>query len=410
MDVTRFPHEPLTDHPQFLWNEQEYVVRMLCQNALGAGMDEDASSVAVTTQAALSLNTVAHGPADFPQRVLREAFSTGATRWVYLAADGGRLYADTDRPEYSQYLHGWYHRTRGDRALVFIDPDQPPGHRAMAMDSFNSMYEYEQRIPDTGGELFWAITAPSEHQWSTSTLPAGNYRFELRGGNGGSGGGNQRGQPGGHGGQGQVIVWKLRILSATTLFGILGGNGANGGSGSRASGNWFLVGPPFVPPAAAFNARNWSITGGGGGSSGGDTRLRFGSRIVLDAIGGAGGGGAGGDMHRDVGHIFLSHFAPGAGGGAGFGGAGAGSNNEAPGGRQGTLDLGGLGGGGAGGENDIIDFGNFRGQSREGGLIRRNGGTSTELMTLGASPGWGGSSFSGTSGFFRCYRTRDDTR
>ena len=68
------------------------------------------------------------------------------------------------------------------------------------MDSPNSMLEYDQRIPDKGGELFWEIVTPSDGLFiAAPTLPPGNYRFEPCGGNGGRGG---------NGGNGGLVLCK----------------------------------------------------------------------------------------------------------------------------------------------------------------------------------------------------------
>jgi len=138
---------------------------------------------------------------------------------------------------YNIYLDGWYHPDNhpyGDRAVVFIDGELPQGRRAIVMDSSNSMNEYDMRNPDTGDDLVWEITAPSDAGWQSMLLTPGNYRFELRGGNGGRGG--NAGQDGsvenpalgGSGGHGQVIVRKIRITRLVTFFSLLGGDGEHG--------------------------------------------------------------------------------------------------------------------------------------------------------------------------------------
>jgi len=416
-------------HPQFLWNNQEFVLRMLTQNACGIGMFEKGNRVRVSLKPEESRNVVAFGPADICGPSLENGgkvphieleTDTDTVKWIYCRMNGSGFYCSTDRPRYCSIHHGWYHETNRhewgrDRAVVFIDAELPPGFRCIVMDSPNSMFEYDVRNPDTGGELVWEITAPSDGGWESRLLTPGNYRFELRGGNGGRGGGivptggaNLLNPPaGGAGGRGQVLVCKIRILAPTTFFGLLGGDGEQGEDGE------FHASIPngFIP-------RQY-ITGGGGGSSGGDTRLRIGDRLINNALGGAGGGGA----------VTLSSIGSNWANGAGGGGAGnptgaedgaVGSNALNPsvaGGRAGTITAGGEGGLGL--TNDNVWAGNS-GQRGDNGqnidaATRRNGGSSRSIQVApgGTVPPFtvpgaaGGSRINGTSGYFRCYMTRD---
>ena len=64
MGVVRFPGLPESNHPHYLWNRQEYVVRMLHQNRIGLGVWEEGGRVIVSGRAADGMNVVAHGGAD----------------------------------------------------------------------------------------------------------------------------------------------------------------------------------------------------------------------------------------------------------------------------------------------------------------------------------------------------------
>lgn len=307
MSVMRFPHLPESSHPQYLWNEQEYIIRMLGQNAIGAGISETATHVTITTHPDHSMNFIANGPADFPNYILTETYPTNATRWVYISEDGSRFFLSDKRPDYCQYIHGHYN-SNGDRAVLFIDAELPPGQRAIIMDSFNSMFEYDQRIAMTGGELVWEATA--QEREITRTLPKGRYRFHLQGGTGGRGGHTQGGSRGGQGGVAPLIIETLPLLEETEFYCFLGNDGENG-----------------------EDARPWVSSdefrfSGGGGCSGESTFIAHGSwegRRIFESIGGCGGGGGvstfftpGGEDWDPVGSV-----------GAGGGGAGSGGGSDA---------------------------------------------------------------------------------
>jgi len=424
MSVIRFPGLPESGHPQYLWNEQEYIIRELFKNRIGLGVWEEGGDVMVSSRAADSLNVVAHGAADIICAEFLEGFDSDVTGtgWVYIRLDGSGVYFSRDRPRYSQYLHGWYHPDNfpyGDRAVVFIDAELPQGRRAIVMDSSNSMFEYDTRNPDTGGDLVWEIDAPSDHGWQSMLLTPGNYRFELRGGNGGRGGNVGQDSAavenpalGGSGGQGQVFVWKTRITRLVAFLGLLGGDGEQGQDGTTDT-SWSAI-----LPFRTF------VVGGGGGSSGGDTRLRMddtdtGTPLMLNALGGAGGGGA----------IALNPsgttWANGAGGGGAGNPAGAedgavafpGVSPAVVGGRAGTITNGGEGGSGLRNNNNWAGDSGQRGDNGQNidAATRRNGGSSRSMQVAPGGtvvpfvvPGAaGGSRINGTSGYFRCYRTRD---
>jgi len=434
MGVVRFPGLPESGHPQYLWNELEYIVRELFKNRIGCGIEEIGATVKVNLDPETSLGVLTHGAADMGRIEMRDGkyvkvwdfppfgTDTNSVKWIYARIDGTVFYESTDRPRWHQYLHGWYQRVgndAGDRAVVFIDAELPQGRRAIGMDSPNSMLEYDTRNPDTGGDLVWEITAPSDAGWQSMLLTPGNYRFELRGGNGGRGGSAGEGSIetpaiGGTGGQGQVIVWKTRITRPVTFFGLLGGNGQDG-----QPGNSLFHGSGLT--------RILYVTGGGGGSSGGDTRLRIddtdiGTSLMLNAMGGAGGGGA---VHGHTTNSFTGIN------GAGGGGAGNPENAQdgevrnaalvpqlTPG-RHGNLQNGGSPGVGTvhlpNPDFNQVWVGNS-GQPGHAGTdivarTRRDGGSSEGIFVphgnITVNGAAGGSRINGTSGYFRCYRTRD---
>lgn len=157
MAVRLFPYLPESNHPQYLWNEQEYIIRMLNQNANGIAITNSTNSVTISLANTESQNFISHGSIDFANNELTATFSTLTTRWIYLRADGSELYESSHRPEYNQYLHGHYRN--GDRAVVFINSSLPWNQRAVVMDSFNSHFQYDQTVPTTEGTLIWEINS-----------------------------------------------------------------------------------------------------------------------------------------------------------------------------------------------------------------------------------------------------------
>jgi hypothetical protein len=402
MGVIRFPYEAENNHPQYLWNVQEYIIRMLMQQSIGVSLEEASTAATITHDPSISHNFTANGPADFPNNNISAQFSTNGTGWVYLRADGGAFYLSEQMPSYNQYLHGWYHPTQADRAVVFIDSEQPAGYRCFVMDTYNSMFQYNARIADTGGATVFSKGYGSPDNtdggdWEF-TLQPGRYRFELRGGRGGNGGNSAApsvdGQLYGYGGEGAVppaVIFKLTILSTVTLTGYVGFNGSHGADGNRITTN----------PVTA----EMSGTGGGGGSSGEDTYIQSASITLTEAIGGAGGGGGNSDNHSG-GTLMGKFITSGAGGGgAGAGTAGNGTIGYNPYGygyntpaRAGTMDNGGAG------QPDGRLPGD-KGQNR-GSLRRRDGGNSPGDAFIADSAG-GASILSSTHGYARIIRTGD---
>lgn len=413
--MIKFPHLPETIHPQFLWNEQEYIIRMLNQNKIGVGIDESGNTVIISMQASDSLNFVAWGGGDFPSNeIVYTVNNTKTKRWVYIRATYGTFYEETvKRPIYNQYLHGWYHPDNtDDRAVVFINPDKPQGSRAIIMDSFNSMFEYEQTIPDEPPdemEPFYELMAIE--QWTSSIpLTPGAYLIQLKGGKGGRGGNDITiysdgtiGGKGGVGGEGQTISYKLVLHEPTTFEGILGGNGANGG----AADNDLVLNHSLIGKNHVLGM------GGGGGSSGHDTIMKFKNGFELYAMGGVGGGGAAIFAYYENIDEAESKLAGPGGGGAGYQSIENGPENgtipsPSPNRKTAVGMHGGQTQGGAGGNGWSGGAKGNNGTDREDGISRRNGGDSGSVGNMQASGGNASFSnrFDPLSGYFRIYKIK----
>lgn len=332
--VTRFPFEPQSNHPQYLWNEHEYIIRMLCQSVNKIGITESGTNVTVTRVSNESLNTVAQGAADYPAGILHETFATTTTRWIYISADGARTYSSNTRPQYNPFLHGFYTST-GDRAILFIDANMPTGQRAIVMDSFNSMFEFDNQwpVPDGGWGNWWLnITRARPPMAVPRTLPRGRYIFRLRGGQGGHGGTGGVGHPdrtagvsGGRGGSAPIVTGALVLLEDTELFFFVGGDGLEGanGRGDHVATNNAIGGTNTA------RGQHRIVMNGGGGTSGEDTWVGFhglGNTRLFESIGGAGGGGGalinGSFWQQHTPPVrtgFLQTSSPAGGGGAGTG-------------------------------------------------------------------------------------------
>ena len=418
MGTMRFPPRESQGHPQDDWNNMEYMIRMLTQSSIGVCVDDSftADTVTISAHPDVSMNHISLGPVGVvtSDEIRLNSAQAG---WVYVTEAGAFYFEANVRPLYNPVFHGWYRDAQGmgDRAIAFIDPELPRGWRTIIMDSPNSMFEYDQRIPDTAGDPVWEITAPSDTNWESMLLTPGHYRFELRGGNGGRGGDAGAGTlghfaRGGAGGRGQALVWNIRILVDTQFQGILSGDGEDG-----RTGNSLLQGPGLI-------SRALHVTGGGGGSSGGDTRVMFKNGVAANAIGGAGGGGA---VHARVGNAFSGINGPGGGGAGNPDGAEDGEVTDIgqlprlePG-RRGDLQNGGAPGAGEvflhppDLEQDWIGNSGQSGHAGEGmsAGTRRDGGSSEAIFVPRTSTtingALGGRGISGTSGYFRCFRTMD---
>ena len=423
MSVLRFPHRPESIHPHYKWNENEYIIRMLNQNMIGIGLNEDLSSVTVLVDPNSSKNTIAKGPVDFVLPSIGDTFLTDLSKWIMIKEDGSMFYElaetiTTGRPQYNQYLHGWY-TNNGDRAIIFIDPNLPPGNRAVLMDSFNCLFEYEQRIPDLRSGEVPLFEIPQLDIGIPWTLTPGAYRFHLKGGRGGNGGISNvgtylaYGNPG-SGVDGGELIFKLALRATMQIIATKGSNGNNGGNG---------VGR-FTTSPFRVNA-----TCGGGGASGSDTSIQFSNGFSLYTYGGAGGGGGGLSMGAnsfsppfpssatDMRNMYITG---GGGGGGGFGIGGNGSStgpqtyriglvNGGGGGRLNTSTALPQGGTPSGGSTSY--YPNMRsgeaGQSHSEGLRRRNGGSSPANSGQ-STAGPGGSGGNGTTnGYLQIYKIRD---
>lgn len=374
MSVIRFPYEPESSHPQYLWNEHEYVVRMLTQNKIGIGLREDNYHGHISGQGIFSMGNIAMGMSEIILPNIYFSFPTDFLSWVYCKRDGSEFYQSTDKPSYNTILQGWFHPATEERAVVFVDFERSPGQRCIIMDSFNSMFDYDHRIGDPpAGELVFPKNAAQE-AWSTMiphVLQPGSYRFEMKGGRGGSGGnlyndtydtdprfnrGWSNGlvrmwrnipQPalsyrlfGGKGAAADTYIFKITLLTPVTIYVYRGADGENGGGDPEKTGACRevteIIGPPILVPGGMLPhyADNVAVDrisracSAGGGASGEDSRIIANERDLFRAIGGAGGGGAGGASETYIGP-FLENFgmlrnmesivSGGGGGGAGSG-------------------------------------------------------------------------------------------
>ena len=291
---------------------------------IGIGFDEDEinKKVTVSMRNGDSMNFIAYGPVDFPSPQVSLTRSTDTTGWIYKAPDNSNFVfrsGSENRPVYDSYIHGWYHPREEMRAVMFIDSELPPGQRCIIMDSFNSMYEYDHRIPDAEEEYIEVIYDSTKEEDADEViriLPRGKYRIHLKGGTGGSGGKANASidfntndiQNGGQGHEGEIIVEKITLYE-TQQFSLY--NGADGADGLDSKKNIRL----YSVPSATIDGG----TSAGGGSSGEDTRIVLNNVAIMIARGGAGGGGA--YQVAQWGTLDASYYmcsGPG-GGGAGYG-------------------------------------------------------------------------------------------
>ena len=332
MSLKRFPFEPESSHPQYLWNEHEYIVRMLTMNKIGANIYENGNNATINFAPNNSMSIIAWGSSEIITSS-SYTFPTTSTGFIYLTFSENNLISGNsgnlstvvqDEPEWNSMLHGWYHRNRG-RAIVFIDSSLQPGERCVLMDSFNSLYEWKHRVPVNGGVL--AFPEPPAGEIQYHRLRKGRYRFIIQGGQGGGGGDAllndmQPGSgstytnywelmPGGKGGTAPILTETLVLLEdlmITVLRGVDGGKGAN----ARGYHWWTTSGTV----QHRFYGR-----GAGGGASGQDTYVLIGDTFFLRSIGGAGGGGSAANLKSVLSRNYGFHATGPGGGGAGSGSA-----------------------------------------------------------------------------------------
>ena len=446
MSTERFPHSFESAHPQFLWNNQEFIIRMLNQNKIGIGINESGSSVIVYLTPGNSLNFVANGGADFPLSSITKSFDTSSLKWIYLKADTTAFTESGTQPVYNNYLHGWYD-SNGNRAVVFINPDQPAGYKAILMDTFNYKFQYDMFIHDTNyiKVMYDADDLNDISIEKSVVLEPGNYRFEMRGGKGGDGGSTSaqtwvtRGSA--EGGKGIIakdFTFKIKLNETITVIVSRGGNGNKGDDGNGG----YITRIIHIGTYQYYMTDGRAVSGGGG-SSGEDSRIMYNDKLLFVARGGAGGGGASA-VAVDFGDIFGSYFYLMEALMLGPGGGGAGSGTAEQGGypenspyiptraQPGNENIGGIGGRGSrsatgrypSNGQDIppemriahelpIEYSGKAGQNIIDGFIR-NGGDSGEMITLPGHDGIeksfiskGGTGTNGqTSGKLRIVRTR----
>jgi hypothetical protein len=330
MSIIKFPGNEESYHPQYLWNNFEYVIRMLTQNKIGISINEPASGnhVIISASSSNSMNNVAFGPVEIIPETQRD-LSTSTTQWIYCRLTSKIFQLENVRPAWNSILHGWYHPKTSDRAVCFIDASLPQGQRVIAMDSFNSMFDYDTFVPDSpaGVLVYEAPADASLGKPITKTLPAGKYRFEVKGGTGGKGGNCPGGAywysvNGGAGGIAPSHVLKFRLQDNFTF---IIQRGVDGEDGQPA------VGGIFNETAGSVVTHTLYSRSAGGGASGQDSYVQFTDGIdLIRSIGGAGGGGAYAVTNQDYSgtniigtilHIYRAWF-------EGPGGGGAGSDSE----------------------------------------------------------------------------------
>ena len=403
MSIRQFPYEPESDHPQYKWNELEFNVRMLTQNSIKLNVKETATHVIFNHPDGLLTNNIAFGLADRPVQLDQFQVINSSSVFVYCKKDTGVLFSSTTKPKYSSIYHGWYNGNL-DRCIALIDKDNPEYGKCVLMDSFNSLFEYDQRVPDTEYEkdLFYEGTVSQE---TPCIFEPGRYRVRLKGGLGGYGGGMNFEQisqalfkdnnipgtpppnvvPGGIGAEAPDRVLKFVTLNKINAKGFKGADGANGESGA--------IGNPYNS--------NTAYTSSGGGSSGEDSYIILDDGTVLIiSIGGAGGGGARGDIPPGFSTLGI---------GAGGGGAGSGTPGDGyipdyainginiPA-RGGTVYY---GGDGSFGLNTLL-IGN-PGEDLSAGH-RRNGGNGPKPPSPGTQGKGGSSPLTASSGFLKIWK------
>jgi hypothetical protein len=336
MSTLKFPLPPESDHPQYLWNEQEYIIRMLTQNKIGIGVSEDNTYISLYLTPEKSTGSISKGPVNIVPVNTFAQFPTNTTQWIYVNSSNLTFYTSTKKPVWNNYLHGWYYSDQTlDRAVVFIDPNQIIGYRGIILDSFNAHYQYEHRIPDTGGTLVFDAHAINPNTGvdyvtvqTTLYLTPGSYRFEMKAGKGGNGGSStqwninsttglnnaaQWDEGGGAGVDGAAAVYKITIVDPLWVTLLCGGNGQNAVNGVF-----------YENAAIQLTGYNFQYVcaSGSGGSSGQDTAVLQNNRQLFRVLGGSGGGGSL-SYYTNDGNYGVHSMQSGAGGGGGGHGHGA---------------------------------------------------------------------------------------
>ena len=108
MSKIKFPLDPESSHKHYLWNEQEYIMRMITQNALSIQIYEDSAYVYVSMDPENSNSYIAQGPVDFTRLIHTKSFRNDTSQWIYCRATDGMFETSQTVPVYDQYTHGWY--------------------------------------------------------------------------------------------------------------------------------------------------------------------------------------------------------------------------------------------------------------------------------------------------------------
>ena len=336
MSVVRFPFTKESDHPQYIWNEHEYIARVLTQNAIGMGfVENDNETVTIDTSPNMSRGNDAWGLSEFILQPDIYTITTDTTKFIYVTADG--IYRErTEEPKYNSILHGWYNSDFTARAVMLIDHNRPVKYRCILLDSPNSLFEYKN-IMFTDRILIDNMPVLTPNYPVILFLPPGTYLFEMKGGKGGKGGrgggvvgtpGNNQycaSGPGGEGAEGQIITKYVTFSESMELQLLLGGGGEDGANGVYKNYE-----------AVILNKYKFHVLGqaGAGASSGQDTVVinNKNQAVIFRALGGSGGGGGnccacGYDQYVEQ---MRYVFAGGGGGGAGFGKANYGGTVHYP--------------------------------------------------------------------------------
>jgi hypothetical protein len=328
--------------------------------------------------------------------------SLNAYNYIYAVPNGDtasfRLLGG-DPPGWDYLKAGWYKTidSKSCRAVAKMYCLGNGYYSKVLLNDYASMYRENLNlslnpndlgIPNTGGNQ--VLTGLINNDLTGNGgfhLPAGVYRYELKGGTGGRGGYQGSNGTPGIGAQGEVKTGIIILNEAAQCFINTGGDGEDGENGKVSSGG----GDTF--------------DGGGGGASGGASYVYVAGKYIV-AEGGSGGGGCGGNGSSSWG-------SGGGGGGGGYDVGGDGSSSDGKGGKGGHDFIGGAGGAPGGGGK----AGKAGESGRSGNMFTRNyckkggdggdGQTMQSVAYVGPPGGsWAKNSSSGYSRLFQIWEFR----